>query len=199
MNDHTQGAGSISKDDWEQALQVVVHRQITGPGRQAWVTSKAIWVTADKVESGLRHELSWEPGFSRPFGCVEQLMAHGIVPPPRACALLWRRDRNGPSMKQVMMLEIPPRLAKGAFSPSAYWSLDEVDVKHVTYLAILRSDTKVPRGKESPYGSLASSSLAILSPPEYPGKAPSEPHVVLSLFHDPIILGGPGGSSQTAS
>ncbi|WP_434986921.1 hypothetical protein [Vreelandella zhaodongensis] len=145
MSNNTRKAADIDPNEWEHALREVVRRQMSG-AKQAWVTYDAVWIPADKVESGLRRELALTPGFDRPFGCVEQLIIHEIVPAPRACALLWRIEPGNTSVKQVMLLEVPPRLARGVCPAYTYWSLEEVDANQVTYLAILRSDTKVPQG-----------------------------------------------------
>lgn len=200
MSDTMRQAEDIPVDEWKQALQSVVHRQITGPGQQAWVTREAVWVTADKVESGLRGALAVTTGFHRPFECIENLICHGIVPVPRACAFLWRIAPKNTSVKQVMLLEITTRLFPGICYKHAPWSLEDIDVNHIKYLAILRSGTTTPQetGSPCPYESDAQSSLAILSPPRHPGKVPEEPHVVLTLFHEPTAHEGPRGSTHIA-
>lgn len=160
MSDNARKAADSPADEWKHALREVVCRQVMG-SKQAGVTRDAVWIPADKVESGLRRELALTPGFHRPFGCIEQLIVHGIVPAPRACALLWRIAPNNTLVKQVMLLEIPARLVPRIYR-QAFWSLEEVDDSQVTYLAILRSCTTTPQetGFPSPYGSDARNSLA---------------------------------------
>ena len=181
----------LSKEDWESAFTHALHEEVAGSAQQSWLTRQALWVPADRIDSGIRNHLKSRVGldhrYTNAFACIEQLIQHDIVPVPRATALLWRRQNGSLTMAHIMLLEVNPRLAGEAISQAKMtcWQLDVVEDRQLKLQEYLRSDTKAQREKRTSCGSSEKNSLAILSRCQDPELTPEAHYIVLNLSHDP--------------
>ncbi len=171
----------------EQTLLAALREHGEAGKRSLWLTEGALWVATDWLDEELQRRLgtvsvhNWMDGVSR-------LLDHGIVPQPRACALLWRKQYGAPggvAMLEILLVEVPLQLAMKALpSIQPVWQVEMVDVPQFKLVVSFQRGTISYREKVKLAQTGDCSDLAILSPLHRRVSDPAIPHVMLRLYRE---------------